>query len=1107
MKVLDLVTIIALAATLIVNASFAEESNDLATNPYTVEQLITELPQSARLPVSFANVSESPEGKLDNLVFELTQVEVFTQDAKFIVGDDLGGLKPVDLKPMTLYRGEVEGKPNSYAFLVVNEETESLSGSVVSGDQAWNLGYEVDTMLMAKSPSAFTTPPVLPDFIDDAILPPDDEDERDNTPADKPATAKALSSLAENELNCGALATYTSATIQTNGETCVHSLNIPKGTVANISLSASSSAEQGTRGRLIVRRASTNAVECDVSSADVSADLICNDIRSGDAEVLVSATHETSYSWRYSLDNSPSAAPGYQFTSTVALDIDFALYESFGSLEILQTYLATLFDYNNTIFENETSTKFLIGTIRARVSAEDAPFSDSNKYNRLYEIRDSWRNDEILKGVDRSLVVQLSKVRFGGVAWYDGLCNSYGYSVSGVYGDASDIAGTLKWDNIVVSHEIGHNVSARHSHNQYDAAGSCSPIDICTVSYDSCVDRDIYTEAALPGLSSLTGGSRGEGNGSIMSYCHVYSGGGGISNISPTFGHNFEFGVNPDRIPNKIKNYVGRTSYWNSSCVSPVMTGPDTDSDSVPDSVDNCPNQPNTNQLDTDGDGRGNICDDDDDNDGVADADDAFPLDPSESKDSDQDGYGDNTDQCPNSPESDAGTIDETGCGFSDGDEDGDGVRNGDDAFPYNSEEWEDSDSDGWGDNIEAEFGSDKTNPNDYPVIKAVPMFLAADSDRDGLKDALDNCPRSKNADQLDTDSDGLGNVCDDDDDNDGILDSDDAFPLDPSESADADNDGVGDNSDQCPESAESDRGTIDSTGCGYSSGDEDGDGVPNGSDVFPLDPNETVDSDGDGWGDNIELEAGSNASDAADLPWLPSSALDFVTSSTQSNAEDDFCGGALSLPGDSDLDRISIRDSESIHLGNEFTLEARIFIRALNARSSILFDKYRPTDNEREFRMSVTPEGALKTWFSYNGTTSSGSAVLSPDGAISTNRWIHVAVSFDGLMLRLFIDGSLVASTESSGNPTQRGTWPIVIGSNGFSTHFWDESSNALFDEFRLSATSRYSEDFLAPTVEFGSDSDTLLLFHFTNGLLNDGVAGGDGIFSGGADVVACSL
>ena len=46
------------------------------------------------------------------------------------------------------------------------------------------------------------------------------------------------------------------------------------------------------------------------------------------------------------------------------------------------------------------------------------------------------------------------------------------------------------------------------------------------------------------------------------------------------------------------------------------------------------------------------------------------------------------------------------------------------------------------------------------------------DTDNDGVNDDDDNCKFVANADQLDTDLDGLGDTCDSDDDGDGILDA-----------------------------------------------------------------------------------------------------------------------------------------------------------------------------------------------------------------------------------------------------------------------------------------------------------------------------------------------
>ncbi|MDC6459566.1 hypothetical protein PQY66_04415, partial [Luminiphilus sp.] len=95
----------------------------------------------------------------------------------------------------------------------------------------------------------------------------------------------------------------------------------------------------------------------------------------------------------------------------------------------------------------------------------------------------------------------------------------------------------------------------------------------------------------------------------------------------------------------------------------------------------------------------------------------------------------------------------------------------------------------------------------------------------------------------LDTDQDGIGNNADPDDDGDGVLDQDDAFPLDPDESADTDGDGIGDVRDD----DDDDDGILDSEddsprGEGYL--DSDGDGVINNLDS---------DSNGDGVPDALE--------------------------------------------------------------------------------------------------------------------------------------------------------------------------------------------------------------------------------------------------------------
>ncbi len=89
-----------------------------------------------------------------------------------------------------------------------------------------------------------------------------------------------------------------------------------------------------------------------------------------------------------------------------------------------------------------------------------------------------------------------------------------------------------------------------------------------------------------------------------------------------------------------------------------------------------------------------------------------YDLTLSPEEDDDRDGIINADDQCPATPASDIGTVNNQGCAPTEIDSDNDGVNDALDAFPDDPAETTDTDGDGLGDNREAELGTLPDNPD-----------------------------------------------------------------------------------------------------------------------------------------------------------------------------------------------------------------------------------------------------------------------------------------------------------------------------------------------------------------------------------------------------------
>ncbi|MBN7797810.1 thrombospondin type 3 repeat-containing protein [Parahaliea mediterranea] len=319
-----------------------------------------------------------------------------------------------------------------------------------------------------------------------------------------------------------------------------------------------------------------------------------------------------------------------------------------------------------------------------------------------------------------------------------------------------------------------------------------------------------------------------------------------------------------------------------------VADGEDSDGDGLPDHSDNCPAIANAWQRDADLDGIGDACDNeyvfDSDHDGIMDADDncRYRSNPDQ-HDLDSDGRGDRCDV----------------------DIDGDGrvgplvvnFNNGTSSLVTAAQQiYLDSAGLSVTDNCPRTYNPDQIDSNGDHFGDACQL----DHDGDGVENAFDNCPSHYNPGQQDTNDNGTGDICEYDADGDHVYTTPGTAFMDNCPSTynivhtDSDLDGVGDVcdpdydsdgdgipnvQDNCPSVSNPQQQDIDGDGIGDAcDADNDNDAIPDADDNCPLTPNVGQDdTDGDGHGDacdaDVDNDGIANADDNCPATYNPDQA------------------------------------------------------------------------------------------------------------------------------------------------------------------------------------------------------------------------------------------
>lgn len=168
----------------------------------------------------------------------------------------------------------------------------------------------------------------------------------------------------------------------------------------------------------------------------------------------------------------------------------------------------------------------------------------------------------------------------------------------------------------------------------------------------------------------------------------------------------------------------------------------------------------------------------------------------------------------------------------------------------------------------------------------------------------------------------------------------------------------------------------------------------------------------------------------------------------------------------------------------SDFTVEAWVYWRG-GAAFQRIFDfgtgANSPPINDDWIFLTPSTGSVARFAISNNGLTSP--QVLDAAIPLPTNVWTHVAVTINAAnAATIYINGVASGTATITLNPSDLGY--LIENFFGRSQFAVDPYFNGRIDEFRFSNISRYAGNFTPQQNQFSSDANTVLLFHFNEGL-----------------------
>ena len=186
----------------------------------------------------------------------------------------------------------------------------------------------------------------------------------------------------------------------------------------------------------------------------------------------------------------------------------------------------------------------------------------------------------------------------------------------------------------------------------------------------------------------------------------------------------------------------------------------------------------------------------------------------------------------------------------------------------------------------------------------------------------------------------------------------------------------------------------------------------------------------------------------------------------------------------------LNLRDTGTVELNGRTSLTVEFFYKP-NATYGPTETNYNllsssgsatPVDANTSLCIQHISSDRIAATLNIGGTATT---ITTPNNAVQKGTIYHLALTYDGSKIRLFINGTLQASASASGSIKQLACEDFLIGplANGWmESTFNNAMTNGWIDSIRISSTARYTTNFTNPTAKAAFDSNTMLLLNFDN-------------------------